>query len=77
MRISAYREKDLWAKASDTVYPGFFIASRPQRLLHYDSPPRVFAACYTGFGVLAALSCYYVRPRPFDDRLRRSGRGRR
>ena len=58
-------EMALRAKAGDAVYAGSFVSHWLHVILYYDAPQWVFAVCYTLFGVLVALSWYWVRPRPF------------
>ena len=58
-------EMTLREKAGDAVYPGAFVAHWLGRLLYYQFPPWVFAACYTAFGLLVLFSWVWVRPRPF------------
>ena len=58
-------EMALRSQAGDAVYSGSFVAYWLSRLLYHEAPVWVFAAAYSGFGVLVAASWFWVRPRPF------------
>jgi hypothetical protein len=58
-------EMALRAKAGDATYAGSFIAHWVEKLLYYQAPSWVFAACYTAFGALVLASWFWVRPRRF------------
>lgn len=51
-------------KAGDATYSGAFVAHWLESILYYQAPEWVFVVCYTVFGLLTALSWYWVRPRP-------------
>ena len=53
------------ARAGGPVYGGTFIAHWLQAILYYQSPPWVFAVCYTAFGLLVIAAWIWVRPRRF------------
>lgn len=59
-------EMALRGRAGDAVYAGAFIAHWLESILYYRAPAWIFAAAYTIFGVLVAISWYWVRPRPFS-----------
>jgi hypothetical protein len=58
-------EMALRAKAGAGGYEGSFISHWLQALLYYEAPAWVFTVCYTAFGLLVALTWFWVRPRPF------------
>jgi hypothetical protein len=41
-----------------------FMADWVHRLLYYDFPEWVFTAAYVGFGIVVAITWYFVRPLP-------------
>jgi hypothetical protein len=61
-------EMTLRSRAGDAVYSGSFVAHWVERFLYYDAPLRVFAICYTAFGLLVAASWVAVRPQPLTRR---------
>ena len=58
-------EMALRARAGDTVYGGSFIEYWLSQLLYFSAPDCVFALVYSLFGLLIAVSWYWVRPRRF------------
>ncbi len=58
-------EMALRSKSGGAVYAGKFISHWLQTLLYYQAPEWVFIVCYTLFGLLVAISWYWVRPHPF------------
>lgn len=58
-------EMALRARAGDATYQGSFVAHWLGELLYYQAPMWVFAALYTGFGLVVAATWWWVRPRPF------------
>ena len=58
-------EMVLRSHAGDAVYSGSFIAHWLDELLYFQSPPWVFVVCYTIFGVIVAVSWFWIRPRSF------------
>lgn len=52
----------LRARAGQVSYEGDFIAYWLSKLLFFEAPPWVFIAVYSAFGLLVALSFYFVPP---------------
>ncbi|MEO1247072.1 MAG: DUF2784 domain-containing protein [Pseudomonadota bacterium] len=61
-------EMALRERGGDATYSGAFIAHWLESILYYQAPNWVFAVCYTLFGVLVAVSWFWVRPRGFSKR---------
>ncbi len=55
-------EMDLRRLAGEATYPGSFIAHWLDALLYYQAPPIVFTLVYSAFGLLVALSWWWVPP---------------
>jgi hypothetical protein len=49
-------------KAGDATYGGSFVSHWLEAILYYRAPAWVFAACYTAFAAIVALSWVWVRP---------------
>lgn len=60
-------EMALRERAGEAVYSGAFIAHWLEELLYYRLPPWVFVVCYTIFGVIVAVSWFWIRPRKFRE----------
>jgi hypothetical protein len=58
-------EMDLRHRAGNAVYSGSFISHWLAELLYYQLPPWVFVVSYTAFGVIVAVSWFWIRPRSF------------
>ncbi len=58
-------EMALRSRAGDAVYSGSFIAHWLTDILYFQLPPWVFIVGYMIFGILAAASWFWVRPRRF------------
>lgn len=58
-------EMALRSKAGDAVYAGSFISHWVQTIMYYQAPEWVFIVCYTLFGLLVAVSWYWVKPHSF------------
>ena len=58
-------EMALRSQAGDTGYAGSFISHWLETILYYQAPPWVFVGGYTTFGMVAAASYFWVRPRRF------------
>jgi len=58
-------EMALRTKAGDAVYTGSFIAHWLSELLYYQAPDWAFTLCYSLFGLLVAVTWFWVRPRGF------------
>jgi hypothetical protein len=58
-------EMGLREKAGEAVYSGAFVAHWLESILYYRAPEWVFVVCYTVFGLLVAITWYWVRPRRF------------
>ncbi len=52
----------LRARAGQVSYEGDFIAYWLSKVLFFEAPPWVFIAVYSAFGLLVALSFYFVPP---------------
>jgi hypothetical protein len=52
----------LRGRAGQVSYEGDFIAYWLSKLLFFEAPPWVFVAVYSAFGLLVALSFYFVPP---------------
>lgn len=65
-------EMALRERAGDVVYAGSFISHWLESLLYFQAPAWVFAACYTGFGIVVIASWLWVRPRRFTRGTNRS-----
>ena len=55
-------EMALREKAGDVVYGGTFMSHWLETILYYNAPAWVFVVCYTIFGLLVAVSWFWVRP---------------
>ena len=58
-------EMALRARAGDTVYGGSFVEHWLSQLLYFSAPDWVFVLVYSLFGLLVAVSWFWVRPRKF------------
>ena len=55
-------EMALREKAGDVFYGGTFMSHWLETILYYNAPAWVFVVCYTIFGLLVAVSWFWVRP---------------
>lgn len=60
-------EMELRARAGEATYTGSFIGHWLETFLYYQAPDWVFVLLYTAFGLMVALSWWWVRPRQFRD----------
>jgi hypothetical protein len=58
-------EMALRARGGDTVYGGSFVEYWLSQLLYFSAPDWVFVLVYSLFGLLVAVSWFWVRPSKF------------
>ncbi len=59
-------EMSLRSRAGAAVYSGSFISHWLEAVLYYQFPSWVFIVCYTIFGLIVALSWFWVPPDSFS-----------